>query len=179
MKNNDILIEQTSDNVFADLGYANAEEALLKSNLAQAIVEVIEQQKLSEVDVFTRLGINSLMLSKLKRGQLRELKTGDLFRFLHLLNQDVEIISRTAESRTSIVRNSLLPKIADNKCLQLRLKNQLQYKEVLWLKQSKEIKTEKGEEMILIPSLVEESLRENNWLKKSKRENTLTFRPSN
>ena len=60
MKNNDILIEQTSDNVFADLGYANAEEALLKSNFAQAIIEVIEQQKLSEVDVFTRLGINSL-----------------------------------------------------------------------------------------------------------------------
>ena len=75
MKNNDLLIEESSGNVFADLGYANAEEALLKSNLAQAIVEVIKQQKLSEVDVFTRLGINSLILSKLKRGQLRELKT--------------------------------------------------------------------------------------------------------
>jgi len=39
MKNNDLLIEESSGNVFADLGYANAEEALLKSNLAQAIVE--------------------------------------------------------------------------------------------------------------------------------------------
>ena len=94
MKNNDLLIEESSGNVFADLGYANAEEALLKSNLAQAIVEVIKQQKLSEVDVFTRLGINSLILSKLKRGQLRELNTGELFRFLNLLNQDVEIIIR-------------------------------------------------------------------------------------
>jgi predicted XRE-type DNA-binding protein len=45
MKNNDILIEESSGNIFADLGYANAEEALLKSNLAQAIIEVIEQQK--------------------------------------------------------------------------------------------------------------------------------------
>jgi len=94
MKNNDILIEESSGNIFADLGCANAEEALLKSNLAQAIIEVIEQQKLSEVDVFTRLRINSLMLSKLKRGQLRELGTGELFRFLNLLNQDVEIIIR-------------------------------------------------------------------------------------
>ena len=94
MKNNDVLIEESSGNVFADLGYVNAEEALLKSNLAQAIVEVIEQQKLSEVDVFTRLGINPLILSKLKRGQLRELGTGELFRFLNLLNQDVEIIIR-------------------------------------------------------------------------------------
>lgn len=94
MKNNDILIEESSGNIFADLGYANAEEALLKSNLAQAIVEVIEQQKLSEVDVFTRLEINSLILSKLKRGQLRELEIGELFGFLNLLNQDVEIIIR-------------------------------------------------------------------------------------
>ena len=47
MKNNDILIEESSGNIFADLGCANAEEALLKSNLAQAIIEVIEQQKLS------------------------------------------------------------------------------------------------------------------------------------
>ena len=100
MKNNDVLIEESSGNVFADLGYVNAEEALLKSNLAQAIVEVIEQQKLSEVDVFTRLGINPLILSKLKRGQLRELGTGELFRFLNLLNQDVEIIisDRSEES---------------------------------------------------------------------------------
>jgi predicted XRE-type DNA-binding protein len=94
MKNNDILIEESSGNVFADLGYANAEEALLKSNLAQAIVKVIDQQKLSEVDAFTRLGINALMLSKLKRGQLRELETGELFCFVNLLNQDVEIIIR-------------------------------------------------------------------------------------
>ena len=94
MKNNDILIEESSGNIFADLGYANAEEALLKSNLAQAIIEVIEQQKFSEVDAFARLRINSLILSKLKRGQLRELKTGELFRFLNLLNQDVEIIIR-------------------------------------------------------------------------------------
>ena len=102
MKNNDILIEEGSGNIFADLGYASAEEALLKSNLAQAIVEVIDQQKLSEVDAFTRLGINALMLSKLKRGQLRELETGELFRFVDLLNQDVEIIirDRSKESLT-------------------------------------------------------------------------------
>jgi hypothetical protein len=53
-----------------------------------------KRQKLSEVDAFARLGINSLILSKLKRGQLRELETGELFRFLNLLNQDVEIIIR-------------------------------------------------------------------------------------
>ena len=34
------------------------------------------------------------MLSKLKQGQLMELRTGDLFRFLNLLNQDVEIVIR-------------------------------------------------------------------------------------
>ncbi|MEB3310859.1 MAG: helix-turn-helix transcriptional regulator [Snowella sp.] len=103
MKNDDLLIEESSGNIFADLGYANAEESLLKSNLAQAIVEVIEQQKLSDIDACTRLGINSLILSKLKRGQLSKLETGELVRFLNLLNQDVEIIIRD-RSKESLVK---------------------------------------------------------------------------
>ena len=39
----DLRVEESSGNVFADLGYPNAEEALAKSRLAQRIAEVIEK----------------------------------------------------------------------------------------------------------------------------------------
>lgn len=38
----DITVEESSDNVFADLGYPDSEEALVKSRLAQRIAEILE-----------------------------------------------------------------------------------------------------------------------------------------
>jgi hypothetical protein len=40
-----ITIEQGSGNVFEDLGYPNAEEALTKARLAQRIAEVLEKKR--------------------------------------------------------------------------------------------------------------------------------------
>jgi hypothetical protein len=41
--NETITIEKGSGNVFADLGYPNAEEMLTKARLAQRITEILEQ----------------------------------------------------------------------------------------------------------------------------------------
>lgn len=87
-------IEKSSGNVFADLGYPNAEEALAKSRLAQCIAEIIEKQGLTQVKAASLLGIDQPKISKLLRGQLREFSTDRLFRFLNALNQDVEIVVR-------------------------------------------------------------------------------------
>lgn len=90
----DITVEQSSGNVFADLGYPDAEEALAKSRLAQRIAEVIEKQNLTQVQAASVLGVDQPKISKLMRGQLREFSTDRLFRFLKALNQDVEIVVR-------------------------------------------------------------------------------------
>lgn len=91
---NDIIVEDSSGNVFVDLGYPDAEEALAKSRLAQRIVELIEKQNLTQVQAASILGIDQPKISKLMRGQLREFSTDRLFRFLNAMNQDVEIIIR-------------------------------------------------------------------------------------
>jgi predicted XRE-type DNA-binding protein len=87
-----ITVEQGSGNVFADLGYPNAEEALTKARLAQRITELLEKQRLTQVQAAKRLGIDQPKVSKLLRGQLREFSTDRLLRFLNALDQDVEII---------------------------------------------------------------------------------------
>ncbi len=88
----DFKVEESSGNVFADLGFPNAEEALAKSRLAQGIAEIIEKRHLTQVQAAARLGIDQPKVPKLLRGQLREFSTDRLFRFLTALGQDVEIV---------------------------------------------------------------------------------------
>ena len=98
--NDTILVEESSGNVFADLGYPNAEEALAKARLAQRIAAVLEQKRLTQVQAAKLLGIDQPKVSKLRRGQLREFSTERLLRFLTALDQDVEIvIKRKPRSR--------------------------------------------------------------------------------
>ncbi len=87
-------IAKSSGNVFADLGYPDAEEAKAKSQLAQRIAELITEQSLTQVKAAKLLGIDQPKVSKLIRGQLREFSTERLFHFLNALNQDVEIVIR-------------------------------------------------------------------------------------
>lgn len=88
----DIEVEESSSNVFADLGHVNPEEALAKSRLAQRIAELIEEKDLTQIQAAELLGVDQPKVSKLVRGQLREFSTGRLFRFLNALNQDIEIV---------------------------------------------------------------------------------------
>ena len=90
----EIAVEESSGNVFADLGYPNPQDALAKSRLAQRIAELLEEQHLTQVEAATLLGIDQPKVSKLLRGQLREFSTDRLFRFLNALHQDVEIVIR-------------------------------------------------------------------------------------
>jgi predicted XRE-type DNA-binding protein len=88
----DISVEESTGNVFADLGYPNAEEALAKSRLAQRIAELIQNRALTRDQAARLLGIDQPKVSKLLRGRLREFSTERLFRFLNALDQDVQIV---------------------------------------------------------------------------------------
>jgi len=92
--NETITIEEGSGNVFADLGYPNAEEMLTKARFAQRITEVLEKKRLTQMQAAQLLGIDQPKVSRLLRGQLREFSTERLFRFLTALDQDVEIVIR-------------------------------------------------------------------------------------
>lgn len=102
-------VEESSGNVFADMGYPNPEEALAKSRLAQRIAELIEEQNLTQVQAAALLGIDQPKVSKLIRGQLREFSTDRLFRFLNALNQDVEIVIRQKPRTRQQATVSVIP----------------------------------------------------------------------
>ncbi|XWN35699.1 MAG: helix-turn-helix transcriptional regulator [Roseivirga sp.] len=83
---------QSSGNVFADIGIANAERHLAKVELAHQINRIIEQRGLKQAEAAELLAINQLRVSALSCGHLAGFSTEKLISFLNKLDHDVEII---------------------------------------------------------------------------------------
>lgn len=95
----EIKIEPSSGNVFADLGLSNPEERLAKAKLAMRISNIIDARGLTQVEAAELLEINQPKISDLLRGRLKGFSTERLFRFLNLLGQDVKIVIREKPAR--------------------------------------------------------------------------------
>ncbi len=80
-----------SENIFADLGVANPEEARAKADLVDRIVGIVRERKLTQVQAAKVLGIDQPKVSALMRGRLTDFSLERLLRFLLLLGQDVHI----------------------------------------------------------------------------------------
>jgi predicted XRE-type DNA-binding protein len=91
-----------SGNVFADLGFANAEEHLAKAKLVHAISLAVKTRNLTQAEAAQLLGVDQPKVSKLLRGQFRGFSSDRLLHMLNQLGQDVMITivsSPTAENR--------------------------------------------------------------------------------
>jgi predicted XRE-type DNA-binding protein len=80
-----------SGNVYADLGYENPEEMLLKAHLVMLLSKAIKAKGLNQYQAAELLGIDQLKVSALVRGQFRGYSLERLFRFLNALDLDVEV----------------------------------------------------------------------------------------
>ena len=89
---NKIEILKSSGNVFKDLGIPNPEEYSVKSKLAFQINQILESRELTQKEAASLLRIDQPKISALSRGQLSGFSIERLFRFLSILNQDIEII---------------------------------------------------------------------------------------
>ena len=85
-----------SKNVYADLGMADAEEMLVKAQLASKIAEIIKQRRLTQVQAAELLGMPQPKLSNMLRGQFRGISESKMLDCLTLLGQDVQIVVKTA-----------------------------------------------------------------------------------
>lgn len=94
-------IEHGSTNVYADLGMADAEEMLVKAQLATKIGDILRQRKLTQVQAAELLGITQPKLSGLLRGQFRGISEAKMLECLTRLGRDIEIVVKPApRSRT-------------------------------------------------------------------------------
>jgi predicted XRE-type DNA-binding protein len=93
-------IEHGSTNVYADLGMPNAEEMLVKAQLATKIGEIIRRRKLTQVEAAQLLGIPQPKLSNMLRGQFRGISEAKMLACLTRLGRNVRIVVSPARSHT-------------------------------------------------------------------------------
>ena len=85
-------IVRGSGNVFADLGFTDAEERQTKVRLAVAINRIVEQRALSQVRAATILKISQPKVSALSNFKLAGFSVERLMTFLTALDRDVSIV---------------------------------------------------------------------------------------
>lgn len=85
-----------SDNIFQDLGFPNADELALKSDLVRHITREIDRRGLTQKEAAELLGVNQPKVSALKNGKLTDFAIERLMRFLVALGQTVDITVRPA-----------------------------------------------------------------------------------
>jgi predicted XRE-type DNA-binding protein len=95
-----IPIHDSSGNVFADLGFENAEELLAKSELVAQILKTIRARRLTQAKAAELMGITQPKVSALLSGRLDGFSTERLFRFLNSLGWDVQIRLSRAKPRS-------------------------------------------------------------------------------
>jgi predicted XRE-type DNA-binding protein len=94
-----IEIHEGSGNVYADLGYRNADEMLVKAKLVHKISEIVRSRRLTQAETAKILGLTQPKVSALLRGQFRGISERKLIDCLTSLGRDVEIVVRDAPRR--------------------------------------------------------------------------------
>lgn len=91
--------ETSSGNVFADLGFEDSEQELLKAKLTLQIHKIITARNLTQNEAAKLLGTTQPQMSALMRCKPVSVSVGRLMEFLTVLGQDVEVTVKPAARR--------------------------------------------------------------------------------
>lgn len=91
--------ENSSGNIFADLGLPNPEQEKVKAELTIQIYKIIKDKGLTQVEAAKLLGTTQAQVSALMRGHPTSVSVGRLMKYLTVLGQDVEVMVRPVPSR--------------------------------------------------------------------------------
>ncbi len=93
MSGDEVIIHGTG-NVFADLGFVDAEERQTKLRLAHAINGIIARRRMTQAAAGETLHINQPKVSALANYKLEGFSVERLMTLLTALDQDIEIVVR-------------------------------------------------------------------------------------
>ena len=91
----DDAVRHGTANLFADLGYADADAHLLKAELVRRIQHRIEASSLTQVQAARLMGVSQPDVSRMLHGHFRDFSAERLIRFLTALGCAVDIVIRS------------------------------------------------------------------------------------
>ena len=98
METSDTAVQRGSSNVFADLGFPDAEAHLVKAELIGCIDDILGERGINQTDAARLLGLPPPEMSRLLRGDFRKYSLVRLLRLLTALGCDIEIAIRQAHA---------------------------------------------------------------------------------
>ena len=94
MSDDTLAVTKGSANVFADLGFDNPEEELLKAKLAREIRAIIKRRRLTQAKAGELLGLPQPDVSAIVTGRTGKFSIGRLLRCLDRLDYRIEVAVR-------------------------------------------------------------------------------------
>jgi predicted XRE-type DNA-binding protein len=88
----DTGIRRGSSNVFADLGYPDAGTHLLKAQLVSRIDEIMREAQLTQTQAAQIMGLSQPDVSRLLKGQFRDVSVERIMRILTRLGCQIDIV---------------------------------------------------------------------------------------
>ncbi|MEG4938654.1 XRE family transcriptional regulator [Microcoleus sp. F4-D5] len=83
------IFEESSGNVFADLGLKDAEELFMRGKIGIQVIRILKQRNLKQREVSQLLGISQPEVSHLMNGEFQRLGEGKLLLFLKRLDTEI------------------------------------------------------------------------------------------
>jgi predicted XRE-type DNA-binding protein len=90
----DISVTVGSGNVFADLGFDNPEEELLKAKLVREIRTIIKRRRLTQEKAAALMGLKQPDVSAISNGRTGKFTLDRLVRCLSKLDYEVDVVVR-------------------------------------------------------------------------------------
>src|SRR6266853_3309023 len=90
-KRRPIEFEESSGNVFADLGLKDSDQLLARAQIGFHVFKILEEKKLKQREIAEVLGIAQADVSHLMNGHFSRFTTDKLLDFLKRLDQKVKI----------------------------------------------------------------------------------------
>jgi predicted XRE-type DNA-binding protein len=90
-KNEKIVFEESSGNVFADMGLDDADELLTRAKLGHSVRMILEKKKLKQREIGQLLEIKQPEVSNLMNGRYTLFSPERLFGFLNKLDRKVTV----------------------------------------------------------------------------------------
>jgi len=85
------VFEESSGNVFADLGLEDAEELFTRGKIGIQVLRLLKQRNLKQREISDLLGISQPEVSHLMKGEFQRFSEGKLLIFLKRLDAEITL----------------------------------------------------------------------------------------
>jgi predicted XRE-type DNA-binding protein len=99
-ESDDMAIRRGGKNLFADLGYADADTHHLKAELVARMSGVMESRGLTQSQVAQQTGVSQPDISRILKGRFRDVSVERIMRMLAHLGCEIDIMVKSAGEQT-------------------------------------------------------------------------------